>query len=596
MHLLPFPKHNRNDDGAPGETRPAFGSRVGRDLRARRSHRISQGTGINHTFLGLLAALVFAAGASCKKSETSVPPATRAASALSPDNVARVHWLGKQSLGVQASAYYFMRLWGLPESAKLEAQTLDKLSLAPWRLLRGEPAVANAPTALVRPLLENLLMAESYLEARQSAARPIEVAWAIRTDDPHADLWRTNLAVVVASLTGIQTLVLQDGGRGWSMTNQDASKLVQLTRVGEWTVAGVAQHTNALLNEFVARIQRDGAPFAARATNFWLQADLDLSRVAGALSNTWNLTADLPRISVRVTGDGGNVLTSGDLTFAKPLQLELEPWNIPTNLIREPLATFTAARGFKPWLAGQKFWTDLSLGTPPGQFYFWALQGVPYQTYFAAPLPDASNRVQQLTGHLMEKANPWLASHNYVSFERSPDSNGATWGKLPSVLPFIKSVGVGPGAMVFGGLLADAGADTHRPLPAGLIQDVLQRTNLVYYDWEITGPRIDSCLYLGQFLRQISRHASLPLDSASAALLGPLVIRLASCATLVTYTGTNQLSFIRKSTAGFTGAELHLLADWLESPQFPRGLHTFLAPPDAPPVGGPPPTVPPAKP
>jgi len=40
------------------------------------------------------------------------------------------------------------------------------------------------------------------------------------------------------------------------------------------------------------------------------------------------------------------------------------------------------------------------------------------------------------------------------------------------------------------------------------------------------------------------------------------------------------LTFARKSTLGFTALELHLLADWLESPRFPHGLHTFPAPPD----------------
>jgi len=60
--LIPFPNSNRNDHGALGETRPTFGSRVGRDLRARRRHRISQGTGITQRRSGcrqLLLAIYF---------------------------------------------------------------------------------------------------------------------------------------------------------------------------------------------------------------------------------------------------------------------------------------------------------------------------------------------------------------------------------------------------------------------------------------------------------------------------------------------------------------------------------------------------------
>jgi hypothetical protein len=40
------------------------------------------------------------------------------------------------------------------------------------------------------------------------------------------------------------------------------------------------------------------------------------------------------------------------------------------------------------------------------------------------------------------------------------------------------------------------------------------------------------------------------------------------------------LELERDATVGLNAFELHLLADWLESPQFPLGLHTFLAPAD----------------
>jgi hypothetical protein len=36
---------------------------------------------------------------------------------------------------------------------------------------------------------------------------------------------------------------------------------------------------------------------------------------------------------------------------------------------------------------------------------------------------------------------------------------------------------------------------------------------------------------------------------------------------------------VRRSSLGVTSDELDWLADWLESPQFPRGLNTFLGEP-----------------
>ncbi len=541
---------------------------------------------LRHALSGLLAGLVLSAGTSCKKSESgsssglASPPAT---AALSADTVARVHWLGKKRLGIEASAYYLMRLWELPESTRLEAQTLGKLSSTLWPLLRGDAVASTDRSAMFRPLLDDLLREESFFEMRGASNQPMELAFAIKLDDQRAGLWRTNTVALLASLTGITTMDLQVDGRGWSLKRQEPPALIELSRVGEWTVVGAARGKNALLGEIIGRIRRDRVPFLAQTTNYWLEADLDLQRTANALGLGSNLPDNTPRISVAVTGDGGNVLTHGKLTFPEPLRIEFEPWAVPSNLLHEPLAGFTAIRGVRPWVASWKTWIDLQLGTPPNQLYFWALQGAPVQTYFAAPLSDSTNQVRKLTDLLVEKSNPWLASHGYVNFERSPDSNGATWGKLPNILPFIKSVGAGENALVLGGLLPDAAAGTNRPARAELLREVLARTNLVYYDWENTGQRIEACLYLGQIVRTVLRRAPLPLESASAAWLKALNLRLVDCTTVIASSGTNQLSFVRKSTAGFTGVELQLLADWLESPQFPRGLHSFLAPPAAPP-------------
>src|ERR1043166_7566659 len=75
---------------------------------------------------GLLACVAAAICGGCKKSEPPAPPSAAPAA----DLVARVHWLGKKRLAAEPNAAYFMTLWNLPESAALEAQTLDRLARA----------------------------------------------------------------------------------------------------------------------------------------------------------------------------------------------------------------------------------------------------------------------------------------------------------------------------------------------------------------------------------------------------------------------------------------------------------------------------------
>jgi hypothetical protein len=84
---------------------------------------------------------------------------------------------------------------------------------------------------------------------------------------------------------------------------------------------------------------------------------------------------------------------------------------------------------------------------------------------------------------------------------------------------------------------------------------------------------------MGQFARFVSHKAQVPPGSPGLLWLQAIAPKLGETVTDITETGTNQLSFTRRSSFGFTGIELNLLADWFESPQFPIGLHTFLAPP-----------------
>src|SRR5437899_8984918 len=89
-------------------------------------------------WFGFCAALLVGLAAGCKKSTPAEPvsseppqasPQNAATQAPTLDTIARVHWLGIKRLAAETNAAYFMSIWNLPETAKLEAQTLDKLAL-----------------------------------------------------------------------------------------------------------------------------------------------------------------------------------------------------------------------------------------------------------------------------------------------------------------------------------------------------------------------------------------------------------------------------------------------------------------------------------
>jgi len=537
---------------------------------------------------GLLVALACALMTGCGKSQSSLPSAPPDSFAQSPDATVRVHWLGKRDIQLRMGSHYLMRLWQLQPSTDLETRTLSKLAAAPSRLLTVPPDRAQLATPLLEKSLKDIVLDECYLEVRQPTNQPAELAFAIHLDAEGVGNWETNLANIVGLLAGAWPAPLPGGVHGWALQRTQPPARLQFLRVNDWAVFGAGTDSNALFSEISDRVRRYNDPFAAHSATNWLEADVKLARLPNPLAKIWNLSGNLPEISLALAGDGANVLTSGELVFPGPLNLELEPWLVPANLIPEPLNSFTAVRGLRPWLASSKMWHDLPLDAPPDQLYFWSLPGTASQTFFAAPLPDASNQVNRLTEFLMTNSNPWLAAHGYVKFGRLSDANGVSWGNMPAIQPFFKFVAAANGSVIFGGLLPDTTPGTNtqdniyqRPSRSRLFDRISAQTNLVYYDWELTGTRIEPCLYLGQVSRVVSRHPELPLESASVKWLKAIEPRLGACTTTITCTGANQLSFFRKSTVGFTGAELQLLADWLESPQFPCGLYSLLTPPSA---------------
>jgi hypothetical protein len=278
-----------------------------------------------------------------------------------------------------------------------------------------------------------------------------------------------------------------------------------------------------------------------------------------------------------VIGDGQDVRTRAELDFPQPLNLELDAWNIPTNLVHDPLIGFTAIRGIRSLLKDFKPWNDLQVGAPPNQLYFWGMAGMPILEFAAAPMKDASNTVHKAAERIPQAVNPWLAGKRMGNLTHANTFDGLDWKSAPFMEPQLRSEVNNSGGFAFVTLIPPGG--TNRPPPSELLQSVYGRTNLVFYDWELTALRLEQVLYLGQLLRLVAQTAQMPPLSASLDLLKSSGPALGNCVTVVTAEGANHLSLIRRSICGFSSVELHLLADWLESPRFPNGLHTLLGRP-----------------
>lgn len=507
----------------------------------------------------------------CHKSEAPADKSTTASNTASPppvpamDTILRVHWLGKKNMAADTNFAGLTKIWNFPETTRLEAEVIEKLSTAPWRFLRGETNQASAK--LLAPLLDDIVQEECYVEIRQPSNvtnLPGETVIAVRLSDQRADLWNTNLAATLESLTGIRPV---PAGNGWSLKKHHVPNLLQLSRADGWTLVAASEDGNRLLDETVGHIQRDCVPFDWTGTNALLEANVDLRRVGAALGHELSLPATFPRISLTVAGDGQNVRTRGELSFPEPVVHDLPPWNIPTNLIDADLYSFSAFRGWTPEFIS-RLWNKAGISNPPPrEFYAWSLNGAPMQTYFVAPVADASNAVSKLSDLMIQESRSLFATNDMVRFERAKTFNGLEWKGVPFISPFLKSVEDVEGGFILGGFLAPVGS--HHTAPQ-FIRDLPDRTNLLFCDWELTGPRIGQLTYLSQFMRLVKGEPQLPSRSAPLEFLLRMARSAGPSQTEIVRAAPERFSFERSSDIPFTAIEMQLLAGWIESPRFPE--------------------------
>lgn len=487
---------------------------------------------------------------------------------LADEPLLRVHWAGIKALRSDTNAAHFLSIWDMPETARLREQTLGKLASAPWRLL--PVASTNAAPELLRPLLEDILQEECYLEMRYGNNAGGELVFAIRLKGDRASLWHENLAQLlgVRSHTGIARL-----HEGIQWTNFHGSLSLQLRRVNEWVLLGVVTQRDWAMAQLVEYFATNSASPVIWSPKYWLEAQAEPELLALATQLPPGLAEWLPACALSVRGEADEVRLDGELNFAQPVPLILEPWNVPTNLLGQPLSSFAAVRGMRPLLNQLRLWHELELGTAWNQAFCWALQGLPMESYYAIPSNEASNQVAKITDYVLRLNREWTNHYDLMDFGRGNGGNGLEWRGLPYMWPFLRTALVNGQSFVLGGLFTYSEGNHLSP---EALHEPLSVTNLLYHGWEATGIRMEQWTYIGQFARLVTKRPQ--LSSSGLAWLRAVAGRASNSVTQITLTAPNQLTFVRKGTLGLEAAELHLLVDWLESPEFPLGLHSLRSP------------------
>ncbi len=483
------------------------------------------------------------------------------ASTPTREMLARFHFVGCAALKTDADAAKLRQIWAMPESKVFLEDTLQKLARVPFHLAHNRVADAtNNQATLIRSMLDDLLTEESWAKVVGATNETPEAVFAIRLDDERAKLWSANLGTILSDWTALKLTPL---AAGWELKKHHAPNLISVVRAGGWLVIGLGQDKLPLHEEVLKRIKTTGQPEIVTSTN-WLSFWGNGPRLAAWLSLSTPVT--LPQGQLTLFGQGDNLRAKVVLDFPQPLHLSPQPWQIPTNFIREPLTAFTAAQGIAPWLKRLPQLQRFQIDPLPDQLCMWALGQFPFQTFVAAPYANPSNLIARLAPQFVALGKSNLPPA-VGSIRATTNFSSVFWQGLPLVIPNLNSYAENNGNYLVFGLFPNS--QKPERMPRELLEQIVGHTNQVYYDWELTENRLNDWRNLGQLFRIVMNGQTVSTNAPGQRWLIALGPKLGNTVTEMTVTAPNQLTLTRRSHSGFTGIELVALSDWLETTNFP---------------------------
>ncbi|MGO8696508.1 MAG: hypothetical protein ACLQVY_02135 [Limisphaerales bacterium] len=490
-------------------------------------------------------------------------PEARGAPANPLPIAARYHFAGGERVASGTNLATFNRIAALRTTAAFQNLALDEASAAAVRGI-GLEGRASAKV-LLKPLLADLLHAESLGAFARASSNVPDFVLALRLDAARAGFWHENLAQLFG---GPGEKITAEGYSGWRWntatgpglpTNSDSFWIVPAR---DWLLVGRGDDFLAMQAEYLQGISRQGSPGSALNDSL-MEAEVDLSQLASWLPEGARLFKPA-RVKLTVTAKADHFHINAQAVYPEAVPWASRPWQIPTELVRNPLISFTAGEDVAAFLDLGPSFERIDHNPLTNQFCAWALGDMVFQSYMAWPVPNASNAVQALSAEAAPAFDPYLKRLNHGKIVWSPEKGRLVLSNLGVVAPSLEAAPVQQGQYLFLSLFPLASAS--KPAPVELWKEIEGHHDLVCYDWEATGPRLQQW----RLLSGILWHSSPVGDDETTETaklkedwLNAIGSPKGNAVTVITRTAPNELSLVRTAPLGLTGIELIVLSDWI---------------------------------
>ncbi len=462
------------------------------------------------------------------------------------------HCAGGAQLERDTNLTVLHRVLALPSTTNFEKVALARIA----RLVAdGFQLGANPPPAsMIEPLLSDFVSAESLGSFAGASSGAPDFILALHLDANRAQLWHERLATAFG---GSGEPFASQGFNGWRW-NAGASNSFCIIPARDWLLAGRGEMFLPLQTEYLQNVKASGRPAPPLQSN-WLEADMDTQRLGG-----WLRLLQPARLKITVAAKKDNLHVALGAHYAQPMPWTPEPWRIPRDLIRGQVVSFTAWQDVAAFFNLNPALSHLAHNPLTNQFCFWALDQVPLLNYMAWPAANATNALQQLAAAAPAAFNPDLKRFNGTELVWQPKAGRLFLRNIRLFAPGLEAVQGHDGQFLF--LSSFPRSSKGIPAPDALLAQIEGRTNLVYYDWELTGPRLQEWQILSGLIanRALAQNAgAAEAMSAERLWLIELASATGNTVTEITRVAPDELSLVRNAPLGLAAAELAVLSDWL---------------------------------
>jgi len=470
---------------------------------------------------------------------------------------AHYHFGGGAWLRGDSNLVVFNKVFALPSTVRFQKLVAERAARSLARSLRL--ATNSAGASLLTPLLDDLMKTESLGDFDSSSGNPLSFVLAVRLNGTRAQLWQNNLSKAFGGV-GEKFGTAQFNGLRWP---KEGLPPFWMVTAQEWLLVGRGDDLWPVRDEYLQQIRQRGQPGSALGEN-WGEGEIDGMRLEG-----WPRLLKPARLKIQLSTKAGNLQIDARALYPRAVPWNSESWQLPKELIRTPLISFTAAQNPAAFLNQEPFFSRLDGNPLTNQFYAWALGQMPFQTYAAWPVANASNILEKLSKEASARFNPDLTNFNRTQLAWLQNNRMLILAGLRVMTPALEVAQDDHRPFLLMSMFPLL--PRHDPAPAQLWQQIGGRTNLVYYDWELTGPRLQQWRLLGHILfDRRGAHSDDMFDATRIEdkWLGELVSALGSCVTEITQVSPQELSFVRNAPLGATGIEIFWFCAWLSGASF----------------------------